>query len=293
MLWRIRATLPDRPGALAALAQACGGAGVNIQTVQAFAPAAASVTDELVVRTPPDWAEGDFSLLVQRAGGRLVAALPCTEAAVVDQPTRYVDAARAVLAQPASFPEVVALLFDADVDPGDGTEDVMELVVGSAVVQVRRSTPFTASEHARGAAMAELVTEVMERARPPEPSAAGHDVTPEYVVDEDSVTALVAGAVVGRSSLAPDGDPRQPCSVRLWVDQRWQRRGIGTRLLSETVRVARAGAADEILLTAPASSRAVLPMVMAAGLRGRIRMSGDTLVVRVPLADVNVPTGRS
>ncbi|QYJ05814.1 GNAT family N-acetyltransferase [Nocardioides panacisoli] len=293
MLWRIRVTLPDRPGTLAALARECGAAGVNILTVQVFTPASGTVTDELVVRSPEAWAEEDFAPLVAAAGGTFGVALPCSEAAVVDQPTRYVDAARAVLAQPASFPEVVARLFDADTEPADRAEDVMELAVGPAVVQVRRSTPFTATEHARGAAMAQLVTEVIERVRPPEPTAAPGELAPEYVASEGTVTALVAGAVVGRASVTPGAEEDAAWQVDLWVDDRWQRRGIGRRLLADVVRIARTRDVAEVVLTAPATSRAVLPVVLSAGLRGRIRMSGDSLVVRIPLADVKAPAVRS
>lgn len=287
MLWRIRATLPDRPGTLALLARECGEAGVNIQTVQVFTPTAGTVTDELILRTPDDWGEGELSRLVARAGGSCVAALQCTEAAITDQPTRYVDAARAILGQPSCFPEIVARLFDADVEPVDGTEDVMELAVGSAIVQVRRTTPFTAAEHARGTAMAELVTEVLGRVTPP-PPAAPSGLPPEYVVTDDSVTAVVAGSVVGRCSVAIETDAGVPWLVDLWVDSHWQRRGIGSRLLTEISRVARTRGGAEIMLCAPASSRAVLPMLLSAGLRGRIRMAGDTLTVRISLADVKV-----
>ena len=98
-----------------------------------------------------------------------VSAAPCTEAALTDQPTRYVQAARAILAQPASFPEVVARLFDAEADPADvrlaPVQDVMDMTVGDVQVQVRRTAPFTATEHARGAAMADLVSDVLERGR--------------------------------------------------------------------------------------------------------------------------------
>ena len=41
----------------------------------------------------------------------------CTEAALTDQPTRYVQAARAIVDRPMSFPEVVARLFDAEAEP--------------------------------------------------------------------------------------------------------------------------------------------------------------------------------
>ena len=54
--------------------------------------------------------------------------------------------------------------------------------------------------------------------------------------------------------------------------------------MAEAVRVAAARNAAELVLTTHADNKAVLPMVLAAGLRGRIRMSGDRLTVRIPLA---------
>ena len=63
MLWRIRTTLADRPGALAALAASCGEAGVNILGLQIF-PGIESVTDELVLRTPEGWGEGEIAELL-------------------------------------------------------------------------------------------------------------------------------------------------------------------------------------------------------------------------------------
>ena len=47
----------------------------------------------------------------------------------------------------------------------------------------------------------------------------------------------------------------------------------------------------EIVLRTRADNQAVLPMVMAAGMRGRIRMAQDTLTVRVPVRDLK-PLGR-
>ena len=132
MLWRVRTALPDRPGALAVLAQNCGAAGVNILGLQIF-PDMGSVTDELVLRTPADWGSPEIGRLVELSGGRAISSTRCTEAALTDQPTRFVQASRAVLAQPASFPAVVAQLFDAEADPVEGEEgpaqDVMEMTV--------------------------------------------------------------------------------------------------------------------------------------------------------------------
>ncbi|WP_395694010.1 GNAT family N-acetyltransferase [Nocardioides sp.] len=293
MLWRVRTTLPDRPGALASLAQSCGAAGVNILGLQIF-PGVESVTDELVLRTPDDWHEPEIADFLERSGGHSVSAAPCTEAALTDQPTRYVQAARAILSQPMSFPEVVAHLFDAESepapDPDAPEQDVMDMVVGDVQVQVRRTAPFTATEHARGAAMADLVSDVLERGRgvvaPGTGRRVGGGASPQYAADGLTVTATVDEVTVGVAEVRPetlDGGVRE---VVLRVETGWQRRGIGTRLLVDAARLASGLGATDIVLTTRSDNQAVLPMVMAAGLRGRIRMAADTLTVRIPVRDL-------
>ena len=283
MLWRVRAGLPDRPGALAELAAACGRAGVNIQTVQVF-PGDVTVTDELVLQVPQDWTQEQLRALVDGAGGETVSATPVTTAALEDQPTRYVQAVRSIVAQPATFPDVAAHLFDADVAPSTGTDDVLEMTVGgSATIQIRRDTPFTATERERAAALAELVGEVLDAQAPPAPH---HPSVgdPEFVTTGAVVSALAGGKVAGRAEYTAAVD--EPWPVDLWVDPAWHRRGVGTRLLADVARAARSAGAEEIVLTAPSDTKAVLPMVLAAGMRGRIRMAGDTLTVRIAITDL-------
>lgn len=285
MLWRVRAGLPDRPGALAELAAGCGRAGVNIQAVQVF-PDADSVTDEFVLLVPPNWTAENLLELVRSAGGTPVSAVPVTTAALEDQPTRYVQAVRSIIAQPATFPDVAAHLFDADVAPSSGSEDVLEMTVGgSATIQIRRTPPFTATERARAEALAELVGEVLDAQAPPAPHQPG-TADPDYVRDGTVVSALAGGLVAGRAEVTVGAAADQPWPVDLWVDPAWHRRGVGTRLLAEVARVARAHGAEEIVLTAPAETKAVLPMVLAAGMRGRIRMAGDSLTVRIAITDL-------
>jgi GNAT superfamily N-acetyltransferase len=285
MLWRVRVGLEDRPGALAGLAAACGRAGVNIQTVQVF-PDAATVTDEMVLQVPQDWSAQQVRALVEAAGGVPVSAAPVTRSALEDQPTRYVRAAQSIIAQPAKFPEIAAHLFEADVARNDGTEDVLEMTVGgAATIQIRRDPPFTATERARAAALAELVGQVLDAQAPPAPhGASGGEL--DFVTSESSVSALANGLVAGRASVTRAEGEDQPWPVDLWVDPSWHRRGVGTRLLGEIARLARDQGADEIVLTAPSNSQAVLPMVLSAGMRGRIRMAGDSLTVRIALNDL-------
>ena len=305
MLWRVRTTLPDRPGSLAVLARSCGEAGVNILGLQIF-PGIDAVTDELVLRTPPDWGLPELAGLVESSGGRVVGAAPCTEAALGDQPTRYVQAARTILTQPAAFPEVVASLFDAEADPEPGAlapvQDVMDMVVGDVQVQVRRTAPFTATEHARAAALAELVTDVLARGRgpaaPPSPGRrVGAGSRPEYVVDGDAVSAVIDGTSVGlavvRPAVAePAAEPAgEPAGGRGPPGHAARRPGLAAARDRHPAAHRRGPAgrtlgAQEIVLTTRADNQAVLPMVLAAGLRGRIRMSADVLTVRIAVRDL-------
>ena len=287
MLWRVRTTLDDRPGALAELTTACGAAGVNILGLQVF-PGVDRVTDELVLRTPGDWELADLADLVERSGGTRVSVLPCTEAALADQPTRYVLAARSILTEPATFPDVVAQLFDAEADRDAAglspLMDGMDLEIGDVVVQLRRTAPFTAAEHARGRALAELVADVLAAAAAtpaPGPQDLSADQEPVLEVHEGEVRAVVAGVVVGQASWAVDDEGAW--HVELAVDPAWRRRRIGSRLLLETARAARTSEADEIVVRTAADNPAVLPLVLGTGLRGRIRMGSDDLTVRIPV----------
>jgi ribosomal protein S18 acetylase RimI-like enzyme len=224
--------------------------------------------------------------LVERSGGHPVSVVPCTEAALSDQPTRYVQAAAAVLAAPASFPDILARLFDAEAEPATGNSelDVLDVTVASVLVQVRRTAPFTATELARAAALASLVDDVLARATASASTPPVTGAVPEFVVDGAGVTAVVDGTAVGTAAVRPALDEPDAYVLTLTVDPTWRRQGIGRRLLSEAVRVAAAREAAELVLTTRSDNQAVLPMVLAAGLRGRIRMSGDRLTVRIPLA---------
>jgi ribosomal protein S18 acetylase RimI-like enzyme len=290
----VRTTLPDRPGTLAALAQRCGEAGVNILGMQIF-PGLAQVTDEFVLRTPEGWGEKEICDLISSAGGGGIVIQTANEAALTDQPTRYVQAARHILERPMSFPDIVAHLFDAEAEAPPGVvHDTMELRVADVDVQLHRTAPFTATEHARGSAMADLVNDVLDRSREsaaigttPPVRRLGTGSTPDLVVTGDTVSALIDGVAVGIGEvLAPTEEDENVRAINLRVDPAWQRRGIGTRLLVDTAKLAHMLGADEILVTTHSDNQAVLPMVLAAGMRGRIRMAGDLLTVKVPVRDL-------
>lgn len=335
MLWRARATLADRPGALADLAQRCGQHDVNILALQIF-PGVEGVTDELVLRAPDGWALSDVAALVEAAGGSQVSVGACTEQALVDGPTRYLTAVRQVLHGSEPVPTVLARLLDAL--PGDtGTpagrlsvvQDALVVGDGDERVEVRRTTPFTPTEHARAAAFMAVVAELRAHAALPEPTpsaepgpvaaVAGPVVVRIATLDDTtalramhdrcsaetvlrhygapmtrldprlarrmllggagSLVAAVGEQVVGLAALGEVADGR--CEAALVVEDGWQRRGVGTRLLGAAARLAAGRGAEDVVLRGPAESPAALAMVFGSGLRARAKLSGDELVVTV------------
>lgn len=287
MLWKMRISLADRPGSLSLVAHRCGEAGVNIVGMQVF-PGIESVTDELVVESPPGWTEDQLRGLAESAGAEFIDAHRTQEGVLLDQATRHVEAARTILGDPARFPEIVARLLDAEADPIEGRPaDTMDLVVGDVVVQVHRTTPFTATEHTRGASMAGLVSDVLRRDASyavrvtPDQDAAR---VPQMVTDGFVVTAVVGAVAVGRAVLDQQA-VEAARHLELEVDPGWRRQGLGTRLLKEAARVSAALGDDEMSLVTTADNRSVLPMVLGSGMRARMKISGAELHVRVPVRD--------
>jgi GNAT superfamily N-acetyltransferase len=84
---------------------------------------------------------------------------------------------------------------------------------------------------------------------------------------------------VGIAALADVVDGR--CEVSLLVEDGWQRRGIGTRLLGAAARLGAGQGAEDVVLRGPAESPAAVAMVFGSGLRARVKLSGDELLVTV------------
>ena len=336
MLWRVRTTLADRPGTLATLARHCGERSLNILGMQIF-PGVDGVTDELLLASPESWTLADVAELVEDAGGARVSVGACTEHALVDGPTHYLQAVRRVLTGADDVATVLAALLDAApaVDPALAEErlarvqDTLEVDAGAEHVELRRTTPFTATERARTSAFAELVADLHERGLlPATPTPRDRDhpsiAHGELLVREASITdtaalmamhqrcsqdtvyrhygaplarldlrlarrilvgegkALVAvtdARVVGLATVSETVEGR--AELGLMVEDRHQRRGIGTRLLAAATRQAAVDGADDLVLRGPAESPAAIAMVFGSGLRARVRLTGDELVVTI------------
>ena len=121
MFFRVRASLTERPGALALLATRCGDAGLNILGLQIF-PDLGRVTDELVISAPEDWTAGAVAELVSGAGGDEVSVEPCTTHDLIDQPTRWLTAAHDVVGDPALLPTLLEKLLGPHPEKWSATE---------------------------------------------------------------------------------------------------------------------------------------------------------------------------
>ena len=165
MLFRVRTTMSDRPGSLAALARGCGEQGANILGLQIF-PGVEGVTDELVLRAPDSWGLAEVAELVEGAGGTHVTVGPCTEHALVDGPIQYLHGLRRLAHDTRALADVLARLLDAtpalpEHDELEAVQDTLTVAVGPHRVTLRRTAPFTATEHARAVAFAEVAAELV------------------------------------------------------------------------------------------------------------------------------------
>lgn len=165
MRWRVRATFPDRPGLLGRVARACGEADVNILGMQVFPNAPTDdvgVTDEFVVETDDDRSDNAVAALFRDAGGDAVAVTRASDDALLDTPTRYLDAVHEVIEEGRPVEEVLhELLATEPPDVADyAGHDVLDLRRrDGTVLRISRAVPFTAVERARAQALFSLVSD--------------------------------------------------------------------------------------------------------------------------------------
>ncbi len=266
MLFRVRASLTERPGALALLATRCGEAGLNILGLQIF-PDLGRVTDEMVISAPDDWTAGAVAELVSGAGGDEVSVEPCTTHDLIDQPTRWLSAAHDLVEDPSAAPAL------------------LEKLLGP------HPEKWSATEHSRAAALRGLAAALAGPDTPGSPasgrltqgsSAPPRSASVEYVESSNGVVARIGGHVVGGADFART----EGREVTVEVAPAWRRLGIGTALLTRSASLAAASGAQEMVLIAPADDEGFVSMVCGAGLRARIKVSDGLLQARIALSGV-------
>ncbi|MFH7598443.1 GNAT family N-acetyltransferase [Streptomyces racemochromogenes] len=177
-LWRMRTTVRDEPGSLAALCTALARANVDILTLQTHPLPEGGTVDEFLLRAPRHLATADLTRAVSRAGGRGTWIERADAHDLVDTPTRVLGLATRTALDAAELPLALRQLLGRCTiqsipattlsgRPNTGAdapvEGVLEATVmrlrdpsGGAITVERPYLPFTPTEFARARALVEL-----------------------------------------------------------------------------------------------------------------------------------------
>ena len=162
-LWRIRATVDDRPGYLSVLTASLALKSVNILAVQVHTTEAGAV-DDFLVDAPDALTEEDLLAAVGRGRGRNAFVCRAEAEGLADQPTRALALAGRLVHDPDALGEALVALLDAtevrwrpDPLPGrPGYDDARMMLADPAggSYEVLRGRPsFTPAEYARARAL--------------------------------------------------------------------------------------------------------------------------------------------
>ncbi|NUO57702.1 MAG: GNAT family N-acetyltransferase [Hamadaea sp.] len=162
-LWRVRATIDDRPGFLAVLAASLALRSVNILAVQVHTTEAGAV-DDFLIDAPDRLTEADLRAAVEKGRGRDAWISPADAHGLVDPPTQALGQAARLVAAPENLGETLSTLLDCEVAWRPSREPQRysshELAVGDphgGTLVLTRSTPvFTPAEFARAQALADV-----------------------------------------------------------------------------------------------------------------------------------------
>ncbi|GHF30212.1 hypothetical protein GCM10010218_09370 [Streptomyces mashuensis] len=345
-LWRMRTTVRDEPGSLAALCLALADRGVDILSLQTH-PLAEGTVDELLLRAPGSLAPADLTRAAADGGGRDTWLERADAHDLVDAPTRVLGLATRTALDAAELPLALRRLLGRctirslparSPRSGAGTPPVPEEGAwegtvlrlrdpsGGSIVVERPHLPFTPTEFARARALVELDARLgprvpagphvltlpegeaitVRRAAPGDLAAARemHDrcspatLAQRYhgpVGDADrylrhllsprfgrTLTARTAsGRLVALGHLLWDGDETE---VALLVEDAWQRRGVGGRLLARLVEMASEAGCGSVYAVTTASNTGMVAAMRALGLPLDFQVEEGTLVLTARLA---------
>ncbi|MFD5511511.1 GNAT family N-acetyltransferase [Streptomyces sp. NPDC127051] len=177
-LWRMRTTVRDEPGSLAAICSALAHHGVDILTLQTHPLPEGGTVDEFLLRSPQQLASSELSRAIAGAGGHSTWIERADAHDLVDTPTRVLGLATRTALDAAELPLALRQLLGRCTihsipattlsgRPNAGAdapvEGVLEATVmrlrdpsGGAITVERPYLPFTPTEFARARALVEL-----------------------------------------------------------------------------------------------------------------------------------------
>lgn len=174
-LWRVRATVDDRPGYLSVLTASLALRSVNILAVQVHTTEEGAV-DDFLVDAPDSLTEADLLAAVAKGRGREVFVTRADPQGLADQPTRALALAGRLVHEPDALGEVLVALLDATEvrwrpgSSGDrpgfhGGRMTLADPAGGALEVLRALPAFTPAEFARAQALVEVAASVQRRHR--------------------------------------------------------------------------------------------------------------------------------
>ncbi len=247
-LWRIRATVDDRPGFLSVLTASLALKAVNILAVQVHTTEAGAI-DEFLVDAPHVMTEADLRAAVERGRGRDAWIAPAEAQGLADQPTRALALAARLVRDPDALGDALRTLLDADTvtwRPARPTRagmraDAMALPdpTGGRYDVLRSDPDFTPAEYARAQALVDVAAAAAQRTADSAtllmPDGAELVLRPATPDDLPALMAMherCSAATRGRRYLTGDGVPGRRssagCSTRAGC-RRWSRPCRGSR----------------------------------------------------------------
>jgi hypothetical protein len=164
-LWRVRATIDDRPGFLAVLAASLALRSVNILSVQVHTTEAGAV-DDFLVDAPDAITAADLLEAIRRGRGRDPWVALADVRGLVDEPTRVLALAARVVGDRDALEEALGqLLGDCEISwrPDGGRREGYSATAmqlrdpAGGVIFIQRPEPaFTPAEYARAHALVAL-----------------------------------------------------------------------------------------------------------------------------------------
>jgi len=172
-LWRIRATVDDRPGYLSVLTASLALRSVNILAVQVHTTEAGAV-DDFLIDAPDTMSEADLQAAIVRGRGRDAFVARAEAQGLADQPTRALALAGRLVHDPEALGEsLVGLLDAAEVrwrpEPAagrgfSGSRMTLADPAGGSYQVLRPAPAFTPAEYARAQALLEVSGAVLRQA---------------------------------------------------------------------------------------------------------------------------------
>ncbi len=172
-LWRIRATVDDRPGYLSVLTASLALRSVNILAVQVHTTEDGAV-DDFLVDAPDTMSEQELHAAIARGRGREAFVTRAEAQGLADQPTRALALAGRLVHDPDTLGEALIALLDAGevrwrpagtvVLHGYDEQRMTLIDPAGGTYEVHRPAPsFTPAEYARAQALVEVSSASLRR----------------------------------------------------------------------------------------------------------------------------------